>query len=244
MIVGADVNAIVTPAMIHQATAQTGQPIQFWGRYFKDSGNPSPEQYQADAEASLFNQSGIRVLPTGRQTGHVGGTQHQGQTDGKTNANAIVDAFGAHVLAGLQSGLLVFLDVEGPPHASLSADYYAGWSDSLIQTAGALGAVLLPGVYGAEGDNTTWVQLAQAVANGASCDGTWIARPGTIGCHPLHPYNEAHVRPPALPASIKILVWQCVQECNNLDFNLLNPAFEAGTLAKFVLPEVPPQAVV
>jgi len=55
MIIGADVDAIVKPAMIQTTKPQTGQPIQFWGRYFKELGNSSPEQYQASKEATLFH---------------------------------------------------------------------------------------------------------------------------------------------------------------------------------------------
>ena len=52
------------------------------------------------------------------------------------------------------------------------------------------------------------------------------------------------VRPPALPQSIKVLAWQAVLECQNLDFSILNPAFDTATLGKFVLPTVPALAVV
>jgi hypothetical protein len=47
------------------ATEQTGHSIEFWGRYFKDPGNASPEQYQPNKEAALLNQKNIRVLPPG-----------------------------------------------------------------------------------------------------------------------------------------------------------------------------------
>jgi hypothetical protein len=244
MIVGADENAIVTQPRIDVATQQTGHPIEFWGRYFKNPGNTSPEQYQPNQEAALLNQKNIRVLPIGRQTGHVAGSASRGRTDGKTNAKAIIDAFGARVLAALPQGLAVFLDVEGPPHPSLSVEYYTAWADDLAQTAQAAGVKLLPAVYGAQGDSTTWTNLAKAVSNGAACEGTWIARPGTLGCHPLKPFDESFVRPPGLPQSIKVLAWQAVLECHNLDFSILNPAFDAATLGKFVLPAVPQPAVV
>ena len=93
MIVGADENAIVTQSRINVATHQTGHTIEFWGRYFKKSGNTSPEQYQPTKEAALLNQKNIRVLPIGRQTGHVAGSESLGRTDGTTNAKAIIDAF-------------------------------------------------------------------------------------------------------------------------------------------------------
>jgi len=65
-----------------------------------------------------------------------------------------------------------------------------------------------PGVYGAEGDDKTWSSLVAAIAGGAVCHGTWIARPGKLGCHPLGPWNEQFIRPKSLPASVPILVWQ------------------------------------
>ena len=148
------------------------------------------------------------------------------------------------MLGALPQGLAVFLDVEGSPTPSLSVAYYKGWADGLAQTAQAAGVKLLPAVYGAQGDSATWTHLAQAVSNGAACEGTWIARPGTLGCHPLKPFDESFVRPPALPQSIKVLAWQAVLECQNLDFSILNPAFDAATLGKFVLPTVPALAVV
>jgi hypothetical protein len=244
MIVGADENALVTQPRIDVATQQTGHSIEFWGRYFKNPGNTSPEQYQPNQEAALLNQNNIRVLPIGRQTGHVAGSESLGRADGATNAKAIIGAFGTQVLSLLPRGLLVFLDVEGSPNPSLSVDYYNGWADGLAQTAQAAGVKLLPAVYGAQGDSATWTHLAQAVSHGAACEGTWIARPGTLGCHPLRPFNESFVRPQGLPQSIRVLAWQAVLECNNLDFSILNPAFDAETLGKFVLPAVPPTAVV
>ena len=239
MIVGADVNAIVTEAMIRTAETETGQPIRFWGRYFKGPGNTDPAQYQPAREAALLSEQNIRVLPIGRQTNHVDGGEALGRDDGATNASAIVDAFGAPVLTALPHGLLVFLDVEGPPHQSLSTAYYTGWSRALVQTAHTDGVTLLPGVYGARGDSPTWRRLTAAVTRGAACAGTWIARPGTIGCHALRPFDESYVRPPRLPSAIKVLIWQCVQECHNLDFNLLNPEFETDTLDRLVLPVQP-----
>ena len=244
MIVGSDENAIVTQPRIDVATQQTGHSIEFWGRYFKQSGNTSPEEYQPAKEAALLNQKNIRVLPIGRQTGRVAGSESRGRTDGTTNAKAIIGAFGTQVLGALPQGLVVFLDVEGAPNPSLSVAYYKGWADGLAQTAQAAGVKLLPAVYGAHGDSATWTHLAQAVSNGAACEGTWIARPGTLGCHPLKPFDESFVRPPGLPQSIKVLAWQAVLECHNLDFSILNPAFDAETLGKFVLPAAPqPTAV-
>src|SRR4029077_18620361 len=88
MIVGADENAIVTQSRINVATHQTDHTIEFWGRYFKESGNTSPEQYQPTKEAALLNQKNIRVLPIGRQTGHVAGSESLGRTETEGRAQS------------------------------------------------------------------------------------------------------------------------------------------------------------
>ena len=93
-----------------------------------------------------------------------------------------------------------------------------------------------PGVYGAEGDDNTWNSLVAAIADGAVCRGTWIARPGKIGCHPLGPWNEQFIRPKSLPSSVPLLVWQGVQECQNIDYNRANPAVSTDLMSGLVLP--------
>src|SRR5262249_25885089 len=128
MIVGADIDAIVTSGRTATAQTQTGHSIQFWGRYFKEAGNSDPAQYQPNQEAALFNGRGIRVLPIGRQTNHVDRTESVGRADGKIQAGGVIAGFGAAVISALPQGLLVFVDVEGPPHESLSEEYYTGWS--------------------------------------------------------------------------------------------------------------------
>jgi hypothetical protein len=129
--------------------------------------------------------------------------------------------------------------VEGPPHPSLSTGYYTGWSSGLVNKARSAGVTLVPAVYGAQGDDKTWAHLVSAIEGGAQCAGIWSARPVTLGCHPVHPFDEHLARPRHLPDSVKILILQGVQECHNLDFNVLNPAFETDTLAKLVLPPAP-----
>ena len=48
------------------------------------------------------------------------------------NGAAIIASFGNSYLSQMTNGILVFLDVEGPPHPSLSASYYLGWSQGLV----------------------------------------------------------------------------------------------------------------
>ena len=187
----ADVNALVTQRMIGLAKRQLGAVPQFWGRYFKGPGDQNPVRYQAQLEGPVLRTNNIRVLPIAQQTNHVDGDGPLGSQDGLRNAAAIIASFGRTYLSAMR-GIFVFLDVEGPPMQSLHAEYYRGWSDALI--AGGQSDMVFrdadnadpitfwPGVYCAEGDDNTWNSLVAAIADGAVCRGTWIARPGKIGC--------------------------------------------------------------
>lgn len=242
---GADVNAVVTQGMVGIAKRQLGTVPQFWGRYFKGPGDQNPVRYQSQLEGPVLRSNNIRVLPIAQQTNHVDGDKQLGSQDGTRNAAAIIASFGRNYLSAME-GIYVFLDVEGPPNQSLQTGYYRGWSDALI-AAGKSDMVFFdseedrpitfwPGVYGAEGDDKTWSSLVAAIASGAVCHGTWIARPGKLGCHPLGPWNEQFIRPNSLPASVPILVWQGVQECKNIDYNRANPASSTDLMVGLVLP--------
>jgi hypothetical protein len=242
---GADVNAPVTQRMIGLAKDQLGAVPQFWGRYFKGPGDQNPVRYQSHLEGPVLRGNNIRVLPIAQQTNHVDGDGQLGSQDGTRNAAAIIGSFGRNYLSAMQ-GVYVFVDVEGPPNQSLHTDYYRGWSDALI--AGGKSDMVFfdneedrpitfwPCVYGAEGDDKTWSSLVAAIASGAVCHGTWIARPGKLGCHPLGPWDEQFIRPESLPASVPILVWQGVQECQNIDYNRANPASSTDLMVGLVLP--------
>jgi hypothetical protein len=242
---GADVNALVTQRMIGLAKRQLGAVPQFWGRYFKGPGDQNPVRYQAQLEGPVLRTNNIRVLPIAQQTNHVDGDGPLGSQDGLRNAAAIIASFGRTYLSAMR-GIFVFLDVEGPPMQSLHAEYYRGWSDALIAGGqsdmvsrdgdNADPITFWPGVYGAEGDDNTWNSLVAAIADGAVCRGTWIARPGKIGCHPLGPWNEQFIRPKSLPSSVPVLVWQGVQECQNIDYSRANPAASTDLMSGLVLP--------
>ena len=242
---GADVNALVTQRMVGIAKRQLGAVPRFWGRYFKGPGDQNPIRYQAQLEGPVLRANNIRVLPIAQQTNHVDGDRPLGSQDGLRNAAAIIASFGRTYLSAMR-GIFVFLDVEGSPRQSLHAEYYRGWSDALIaggksdmvfrDNGNADPIIFWPGVYGTQGDDKTWNSLVAAVANGAVCRGTWIARPGKIGCHPLGPWNEQFIRPKSLPSSMPVLVWQGVQECRNIDYNRVNPATSTELMSGFVLP--------
>jgi hypothetical protein len=203
---GADVDALVTQRMVAAAKRQLGAVPQFWGRYFKGPGDQNPVRYQAQAEGPVLRANNIRVLPIAQQTNHV----------------------------------------DGPPRQSLNAEYYRGWSDALI-AAGKSDMVFRdngdgdpitfwPGVYGTHGDDETWKALVSATADGAVCRGTWIARLVRTGCHPLGPWNEQFIRPTSLPTSVPVLLWQGVQECQNIDYNRANPDTSTNLMSGLVLP--------
>jgi hypothetical protein len=242
---GADVDALVTQRMVGMAKRQLGAVPQFWGRYFKGPGDQNPVRYQAQLEGPVLRANNIRVLPIAQQTNHVDGDGPLGSQDGLRNAAAIIASFGRTYLSAMQ-GIFVFLDVEGPPRQSLNAKYYRGWSDALIAAgksdmvfrddANGLPITFWPGVYGTQGDDETWNSLVAAIADGAVCRGTWIARPGKIGCHPLGPWNEQFIRPKSLPASVPVLFWQGVQECQNIDYSRANPAASTNLMSGLVLP--------
>ena len=242
---GADVDALVTQRMIVVAKRQLGTVPQFWGRYFKGPGDQNSVRYQAQLEGPVLRANNIRVLPIAQQTNHVDGDGSLGSQDGLRNAAAIIASFGRTYLSAMP-GIFVFLDVEGPPRQSLNAEYYRGWSDALI--AGGKGDMVFrdngdgdpitfwPGVYGTHGDDETWNSLLATIADGAVCRGTWIARPGKIGCHLLGPWNEQFIRPTSLPASVPVLVWQGVQECKSIDYNRANPDTSTNLMSGLVLP--------
>ena len=242
---GADVDALVTQRMIVVAKRQLGAVPQFWGRYFKGPGDQNSVRYQAQLEGPVLRANNIRVLPIAQQTNHVDGDGSLGSQDGLRNAAAIIASFGRTYLSAMP-GIFVFLDVEGPPRQSLNAEYYRGWSDALI--AGGKGEMVFrdngdgdpitfwPGVYGTHGDDETWTSLLATIADGAVCRGTWIARPGKIGCHLLGPWNEQFIRPTSLPASVPVLVWQGVQECKSIDYNRANPDTSTNLMSGLVLP--------
>ena len=111
---------VVTQELIALATVQLGTKPLFWGRYFKGPGDQNPVRYQAQLEGLILNSNGIRVLPIAQQTNNVALDQSTGHRDGLRNGAAIVSSFGQIYLSNLADGILVFLDVEGPPNPSLS----------------------------------------------------------------------------------------------------------------------------
>jgi hypothetical protein len=86
-----------------------------------------------------------------------------GSVDATANVEDVIKTFGPDYLSSQGGKFFMFLDVEGSP--SLSRQYYSGWAQTLISHSSELtsGAVqILPCVYAARGDNTTWQSVAAA----------------------------------------------------------------------------------
>src|SRR5689334_15402088 len=131
---GADSNEIVTAledgqTLIKKATSYLGQKPAFWGRYFKAPGNTKRAQYQAKLENQALHGESIPVLPLGRQTPRVGGSEEEGRLDARGNAEAIIQSFGMDYLKKTGGDFFVFLDVE--PQVPMSLNYWVGWASSI-----------------------------------------------------------------------------------------------------------------
>ena len=223
-----------------------GERPTFWGRYFTSAATTGSVEYRRRRENGLLRNLQIRVAPIARQTLNVDESHAQGGQDAEANAEDVIKTFGADYLKILGGEILLFLDVEGSP--SLSTDYYSGWSQTLIAHSRAFsnGAVTLrPCVYATQADDPTWRALAAAIANGAACDGLWVARwlRDPPACLPPPDWSDAKVTP-GIHLPCKVLLWQYAPECHGaggFDCNIINPAISrAEFLERCVLP--PPEA--
>lgn len=237
------VHKILGKTLLEHASGLFGSPPRFWGRYFKTPEQQGGTQYNPKSEHAALAAAGIRVVPIARQTARIHGTSAEGIADAKGNVLAILAAFGIDYLEKQGGEFYVYLDDEGSPNPTLSVDYWAGWSDTLVtyskQTSTGK-VTLLPGLY-CNFDHSSWVALAEAVNQGARCDSAWVARWKSDGqiCMPLQHWNQAHVTPdPAPPCPIHM--WQYAAECHGgdgFDMDEVNPSIQLDKfLAKLVLP--------
>jgi hypothetical protein len=236
----ADSSSLVTTVMngktiVDLANDLYGRMPVVWGRYFGGWA-----EYRHLKENQLLRDNNIRVLPLAQQTGNVSGSMADGSADATGNAEDVINTFGAAYLASQGGKLLMFLDVEGAP--SLSSTYYLGWAQTLVAHSQAFSGntvTLLPCVYATEGDSATWSAIAAAVAQGATCNGAWVARWTTKqgGCLPLPDFNPA----PNAQIPCDVLLWQYSNDCNGsngFDCDQINPdaTIQAKVLAQSVLP--------
>ena len=244
---GADSASLVTTQidgrnLIELATDLFGRTPVVWGRYFTSVATTGVVEYRHLQENQILRGNNIRVLPIARQTKNVASTVADGSMDAKANVEDLIQTFGADYLASLGGQILMFLDVEGAP--SLSVPYYRGWAATLIAYSRDFSSnrvTILPCVYGTQADNATWTAVAEAMGPAVEFHGAWIARWRVTGCNNLLDFDESIVRPPSLPASLKILLWQYSNDCHGgggFDCDETNPAIDldGDLLTKCVLP--------
>src|SRR5262249_49905199 len=141
-------------SLIQLATELFGETPLVWGRYFTSVASTGVVEYRHLKENQALRNNNIRVVPIARQTRRVAGSQADGSTDAEANAEDLIQTFGVDYLRSLGGQVLMFLDVEGAP--SLSASYYRGWADNLINHSRAFsnGAVtILPCAYATQADD-------------------------------------------------------------------------------------------
>lgn len=233
---GADSSTPVTDALVNTATQQFGAAPLFWGRYFTSPTTGGEVEYRHALESPILARHNIRLLPVARQTTRVAGSQQQGASDAQLNVQDILDTFGQQYLASQGGEFMLFLDVEGSPSTgspSLSLDYYLGWAQTLVsysrsQTGGAV--TVLPCVYARQGDDVTWDALVQADAQGAACNGAWVARYYFVGCD-MPDWDDSVVLP-SVKLPFDVLLWQYAENCCDgaIDCNQTNPNLDANTL--------------
>jgi len=232
-IVGIDCLSPVTAQLLNQAAAAMGQSCAFVGRYI----NPKPAQDPGDyspAEGSVLSPFGIRVLPIARQTNHVGGARSLGHADGLVNAQDVVRKFGIERLVAQGGRVKIFLDVEGNGLSHMSAEYYLGWSEGLLDGSG--GITFEPCVYGIPGDGRTWTALADAISRGGECAGVWLSHPYVadyVKSHEPIQWAPNMLKPYAI--DVPILLWQ-YGFLGAFDANIVNPNLADATAFLRTLP--------
>jgi hypothetical protein len=230
--------------LIQLAMDLFGTAPAFWGRYFKRPQDAGGTQYHPGREHAPLRRENIRVLPIARQTERVNGSQGAGAQDAEGNVEAIFAAFPMEYLRQLGSEFFVYLDIEGQPsNASLSVEYWVGWSAKLQAHSQQLseGSVtLLPCVY-CNFDPQTWRSLDYASHHGAPCSSAWVAHwvQNPPSCLPLRPWHDPFVTPhPAPPCPVH--VWQYAAECHGgdgIDLDMANPANTPDDfISKLILP--------
>jgi hypothetical protein len=149
----------------------------------------------------------------------MSGDRQKGEKDGANNIKALADAFGEQAISGTGPEILLFLDVE--PEHPLSPEYFIGWSAAV-----STGTNVLPAVYLNKDDRRTWDALQQAVDQGHRCDGLWVAHyVVSTGCADAPAWNDGDVMPRGLKNSpAPLLGWQYCQECDDIDYSIVNPA--------------------
>jgi hypothetical protein len=197
------------------------------------------------------------------------GDPSNGPAHAQANMKGLVDAIGAQYLLDHNISPMMFLDIEPETHHPehvMGQTYYETWSAAMVAGFSASAGTIRfrPAVYLNQGDNPqSWLNLNAAVAGGAACAGVSEARylhdkfsdPPT---YDTMVWNDADRTPEPNPiphgqpnAHIPVLVWQYHGDYlsvtlpnghvrdGDLDFEMVNPAYNSVVLAGLV----PPPAV-
>lgn len=218
-----------------------GTKPAYWGRYFSGTDFGGFGEYIRREENNFLRKNDIRVLPIGRFTTRVGGTQRDGQIDGADQAFDFLATFGEDYLQSQGGEFYFFLDVE--PDSSLSTEYYLGWSEAVKAISSKIR--ILPCVYLGSQDEKTSKALREAMSQGAECHGLWIARFDdryfTAGIpNPLLEFDSSKAKPKT-NVPCPVLFWQYAGEIglrNDFDFSVSNPEVDhEKLLQRLVLPQ-------
>lgn len=241
-----DASVRLTRSLYNLAVKSGGSPPVAWGRYFNGYHTTTAEY--APQEAALFEALDLKLLPIAQQTPRVGGSALDGASNAALNVYKFITRLGADHLALQGTEFVMFLDVEGDANGSnpsLSADYYLGWSQTLVkasrdQSNGRF--TIVPAVYGRTKDDATWKAIADAEGRGAErCRGVWATRQHTGACGKPRPDWETDFLTPANLGDRPVLVWQYAIDCpdgNGVDLDLINPdpAIQTSFLKQLVTP--------
>jgi len=231
--------------IIDSASELFGEKPLFWGRYFKAIHHPSDYEYVGREESPILHERGIKLLPLAQQTNFVGGSEERGASDAQLNTRDLIASLNVETFAAQGAEFLFFLDVE-PTHP-VSANYYRGWSRTVIAESLALSGDrfrVVPAIYLNGQEPRTWRSLISAMENGSECGGLWVAsygKPSRPGCTPLIEWDASVLTPHGIEAPCPILIWQYTEEChggNGFDCNETNPTIdlERDLMSKLVLP--------
>lgn len=227
-ILGVDSSSAITEGLVLNATTGLGVLPKYWGRYFKSVATVGGVQYSQN-EADVFRSHDLHLLPFGRQTNLVGGTEAVGAMHGKKNIEAFFHEIALARLTAQSDKFYFFLDVE--PSHPMSKEYYVGWSRAVIETGKELShdrILMAPGVYLNHGDAPTANHLRQAMEDsGAVCHGLAVASYGARTTLQAPQWSDASTSTAAhVPAPV--LIWQFVGDVGPgqaLDGDEMNPTF-------------------
>lgn len=246
---GADSSKLVTrkignKTLIDLAEQLYGTTPKVWGRYFKKFGDTDDVQYQHAKEGQALREKDIRVLPLGRQTTHVGGSEAKGREDAIDNVEAVIRTFGAEYLASAGGDFILWLDVEDEGASpALSRAYWRGWARTVVEHSRSFtdsGVTLRPGIYCRRGSDASWEAIRHGEQDGTPCAGIWLARWRHEGCSALLDWDPDIVNTP-ISLQAPILCWQYANDCHGgdgFDCDEINPdpQLRDFLLARSILP--------